>query len=284
MGETWNWKPDRLFSLSYVPPSRNGKEKRPPELVIGCDAATGREAEELILARKLHVRSDADYLKGLEDLWSSRQPDLFPTGHEGRFGFGGCGYVREEEGLIAYHLPLAHESVRQTAYTLHLLTFALDCLVSGAMKREAVSNRAQLASVTTICDNHAHAGYGHAVTGHIYPAFRRWMIRYALEHAETRGHVPQAEEAMRQVYGAVAPSETREYAEDCCARIGAEGRFYLTCFGNACDLAIYPDSDHSDREESPTNFSCHNLDTVFQQLTLLAGFAVLQELAAEDVG
>ena len=110
------------------------------------------------------------------------------------------------------------------------------------------------------------------------------MIRYALEHAETRGHVPQAEEAMRQVYGTVAPSEVREYAEDCCARIGAEGRFYLTCFGNACDLAIYPDSDHSDREESPTNFSCHNLDTVFQQLTLLAGFAVLQELAAEDVG
>jgi hypothetical protein len=45
---------------------------------------------------------------------------------------------------------------------------------------------------------------------------------------------------------------------------------------------MYPDNDpYSD--DHPFPFSCHNLDRASQQLTLLAGFAALWNLAEKEI-
>lgn len=56
----------------------------------------------------------------------------------------------------------------------------------------------------------------------------------------------------------------------------------LGCFGNACDIDIYPDHTCGEMDEPYVRFSCHNLDTAAQQMTLLAGLAKLCELARAE--
>jgi len=56
-----------------------------------------------------------------------------------------------------------------------------------------------------------------------------------------------------------------------------EGRTYLSCPGDACDVLFEP----QDREMRGGNISCHNVDSVFQQITLLAGLAKLCGLCDE---
>lgn len=278
--EKLQWRPDRVFGLSYVPSG----EGTPPELVFFVEPGIGAMAEREILDRRLYAASD--YLESRNDRWPGHQPGLFDQAGEREFGFGACGYVREGESGDEYHLPLTYGTVPQVALTLHLFAFALQNLVSDAMRVEPQANRAQLLDFMTRCDNHAHAGYGHATTGHIYPSFRSWLVRLGAEHEADSGHVTVVEEAMADVYQAVAHPKAREFASDCRARVNGAGRFLLECPGNACDIAIYPDGDYGNCEEYEflSNFSCHNLDAAEQQLTLLAGLAVLHDLAVKDLG
>jgi len=85
---------------------------------------------------------------------------------------------------------------------------------------------------------------------------------------------------MRQAWVAVVPQDLREWASKCGAWITVDGRFMFECLGDACDVAIYPDS--LEGEEGSVEFGCHNLDQARQQVTLLAGLAKLCALARND--
>lgn len=59
-----------------------------------------------------------------------------------------------------------------------------------------------------------------------------------------------------------------------------EGRFHISCPGDACE--IFPDPMRID-EERGYEFTCHNLDSPIQQLTLLAGLASLEMQARKEL-
>jgi hypothetical protein len=63
--------------------------------------------------------------------------------------------------------------------------------------------------------------------------------------------------------------------------VESDGRPIITCPGNACDFAVYPDG--VDLGESyPKEMHSHNVDTPTQQLSLLYGLACLHDLARAD--
>ncbi|MDB5189424.1 MAG: hypothetical protein JWL82_381 [Parcubacteria group bacterium] len=284
MDQKWNWKPDRLFGLSYVPPAKHGRTRVAPELLFTLEGDTGQRAEDFIFKHGFY-ENIGDYLEGQDESWSGHQANLFPrTTNDREFGFDGCGYVIQNDGVTEYHLPLTFETVSQVALTLHLFSHTLRYMMSDAFKTESKSNRAQLLDFTTRCDNHANGGYGHAVSGHIYPALRNWLTRYSQKHGKSGGTIAASERAMRQVYATISHPLARRFAKDCSAHVNAEGRFILVCPGNACDLAIYPEGDNSRYDDMPSDFSCHNLDGACQQLTLMAGLAALHDLALQELG
>lgn len=59
-----------------------------------------------------------------------------------------------------------------------------------------------------------------------------------------------------------------------------EGRFHISCPGDACE--IFPDPMIID-ETRGYEFTCHNLDSPIQQLTLLAGLASLEMQARKEL-
>jgi hypothetical protein len=92
--------------------------------------------------------------------------------------------------------------------------------------------------------------------------------------------VPAVVTAMRHAWRATARESWQEYVDECKGRIFQRGAFILDCFGNACDVGVYPSEFRTD--ETSHTISCHNLDTAEQQLTFLAGLAKLCELTRED--
>ena len=133
---------------------------------------------------------------------------------------------------------------------------------------------------------HRAEGYGHAVGGHLSSTLVEWLREYAKDKASGSGihqAAPLPDEvllAMQTAWKAVTDPERHEYGEPPYTHgwVRQCGAFSLVCFGDACDLSIYPDETQHGVHES-VQFGCHNLDSSEQQLTLVAGLAKLCELA-----
>ena len=63
------------------------------------------------------------------------------------------------------------------------------------------------------------------------------------------------------------------------AYIGQKGSFSLNTLGNACDVSTMDWWNVEDNRGH--RLGCHNLDTTLQQVSLLAGFAALHDMAAK---
>ena len=225
-----------------------------------------------------------EYLEGRGEWWAGIAPGLFPDPRGREFGFGAVGYVTEDDEERVYHVPILRERLHEATLTIRVLAFALDGHVTDAMKLKPVGNRFQLLSFRTSAKHDIH---GHSVGGVVHPAFRRWLASFA-KRTDVTQYLARADEAMLAVYTSIARPEALKFAKDnCYSRISEDGRFFFTCPGNACDIAIYPDNEHGGAHvnyEYGSDFSCHNLDSAGQQVTLLAGLAVLLEIASADLG
>ncbi len=271
-----NSTPGRVFGLSYQAPAR----RQPPELIVRVEEAT--EQLEALIAKHQWVKdSEVETYLGQRYEWSDSYTALFP----GVFGYGACARVVHTEDGTEYRFPLRPESVHCVTLTLRVMSLGLWLLVSDERRTEGMHNRMQLLTFHSRATCATSVGYGHAVSGELYPAFRAWLARRAERMSADDNILGEAQVAMKQAYAHVAHPNARQFAHECRARIHKSGRFILECPGNACDLAIYPDSDHFHlMPDSVTNFSCHNLDSAAQQLTLLCGLAALCDAASMDLG
>lgn len=103
-----------------------------------------------------------------------------------------------------------------------------------------------------------------------------WIID-VVEQRESEKIEAHVSNAMKALY---CNSEYKAFAEHCRCRLYADGRFSLSCFGDATDVSIYPDGLVRD-DEYYGLVRCHNIDSPFQQIVLLIGLLKLCESAQQ---
>ncbi len=258
-----------LYQLSFVPPSKEARTK--PQIVFTTRTEYLTEIKDRLHRiedrysqhAKMYLSSDTSFTHPVSDLFDQVE-----------FGYGRCGFVTAAEGMIHFRIELAGEDhLYYSALTIHILTQAF----GAPFDTELLSNRFQQIDLETRC--FISGPYAHAMSGCVSPALLAWLREQGKQLEESAHTLREIVKAMRQTWAAIAMPESRQWARDCSASIAPDGRFILHCFGNACDLAIYPDGMSHETSEYGASFSCHNLDIASQQLTLLAGLAKICELA-----
>lgn len=262
----------RLYDLSFAPPAKEPKTN--PYLVFTFEKRLLPECVRRLQILDRGVRAEA-YCEHAVD-FSLPTLDLFGNAE---FGYGRCGYMVEQGEEVSLYIELSNAHISHAALTVNLLAQ----IFVGDFGIDATgSNRIQQVDLETCC---IHAAHGHSVGGNISGQVRDWLKKEWHKGAPDKlyGWVhmhDQVVAAMRHTWSAVASKDQKRWASDCNGCITEDGRFILNCFGNACDLAIYPDLCID--EYTSVRFSCHNLDSAKQQLTLLAGLAKLCELARAE--
>ena len=277
--------PGWTYELGFRPP-RSGKV---PEIVFKAG-----------LQNKIEIESQfAEYIREAQakEYFGRAAAFFTPDGWEGTqkafkfsnlktFGFGGCGYIVESGGKAEYRFPLVRAHILHITLTVSVLTSLLNELLTVARDNVAPqSDHKQLMELSSVVRVGADI-HGHPLFGEVFTPAQQWLQNY-VKSLPTRGDfgyqpLPDSvRSAMRSAWRSLAEEDLSKYSSECNGNISSDGRFTLTCLGNACDVAMYPDGrPHS--PEYPFQFGCHNLDGPTQQLTLLSGLAALFQLMEND--
>lgn len=265
----------QLYEFSFVSPRRRPRTK--PRIVITIKT---EHLEEL--DRRLRILAD-NWLSHANDYCSPDVTFMYPTsdlfGHT-EFGYGKCGFVTTNNDETRIEIELSG-GVQLYCCTLSIKLLLMALAVPMDIRQ---SNQTQQVDVEMRCDRFDPNGYNHAVGGYASSRMIVWLQSQG-RRSENGHNVPLPGEvvrAMRQAWIAVCSAEQKKWAQECGGYITPDGRFILGCFGNACDIAIYPDHTCGEMTGLSVRFSCHNLDSADQQITLLAGLAKLCELARQD--
>lgn len=263
------------YDLSFVPPQRGTNAS--PELVITL-------LREHLPELDYRLHRILEYVE--VEVYLGRDEPFFPvllsSSGKTEFGFGNCGLLVPEGETISLCIRLTPDVARR-ALTLNLLAQAL--IVPFERYKEPGDSFQQVDIETRCSPSAGTYGYEHAVEGYISMSMYNWLKEYAQRSVKNvYDHAPLPEKvitAMRQAWSAMALGYWKKWITACSGYVAEDGRFSLQCFGDACDLAIYPDQSLASTRES-LRFGCHNLDHAVQQLTLVSGLAQLCQLVREE--
>lgn len=114
----------------------------------------------------------------------------------------------------------------------------------------------------------------HHLWGDYSPAFMKWLHQHPVDT-----EFPRVEEAMQETYFFMFNQRSNLFTRYFKAQLPHSGYLTLDCPGDAC--GIHP-STHGNTPERGCEFTCHNLDSAVQQLTLLAGLAALHDKVRKE--
>lgn len=274
------------YDLAFVGPSR--RTRTAPEIVFIINKRQLPETIERLHLLNYRYRDYINNYLGIDGApFTLPIPDLF--GHQ-EFGFAKCGYCTVEDEKVWFRLQLRpYPWTHYNTLTIFLLTKTL----GTTFTQEASSNQEQDVSIMTLAELGRSAGYGHATGGWVAARVVEWLRSYAKANQQPMGIISEAAPMhpdvirARQAAAGAMISE-RKYGYRASKRqiygwIRTSGAFSMNCYGDACDLGIYPDQIHeNDTLHESVELGCHNLDNAEQQLTLLAGLATICQLARES--
>ena len=162
-------------------------------------------------------------------------------------------------GIFADHDQFTHEEGMVVSNSLHLVLSRL-----GSLEVEGDPKLLQLTGNISL-----YLGARHAILGcYLLPGFTAWLKKHPGER------FPDIADKMTKAFcwGEIdvgAFSSNSVYTNN-------DGKPIITCPGDACDFAVYPDCMTID---DAWEMSCHNVDTTPQQINLLYGLACLHDLA-----
>lgn len=134
----------------------------------------------------------------------------------------------------------------------------------------------QLLSITYMASGSGPGYHRAGLVCGVSPVMSNWAQQQSQERFEGVGRI------MRSAYNAMVFAEAKERSLSCFSiDLLPSGVLFLNCPGNACGLGrpadgeLYPGRGYELRS--------HNVDFLFQQLTLLMGLAAIHDLARADL-
>lgn len=255
-----------------------------PEIIFIVDeqhfTETVQQLQLVITRSATHITA---YLGEDETFFTLPFPDLFG---KISFGYSDCGYVTNDSGKIYFRVPLRpHPWTHRCALTITLLARVFDSL---SVNNDLDDIRQEII-LMLLCDRSRLSGCGHSVGGWVSKRVMTWLKNYAagqfldLKNDDRILMHPAVIQAQQAAWLAVNEADMYEYAnsQHITSRVYGSGAFIMTCFGNACDLGVYP-SDYTGEEAGLIDLASHNLDTPEQQLTLVSGLAALCQLVRDS--
>ena len=265
------------YDLAFVPPKKLSGAG--PEIVFIIDKGHLLELVERLSRTTKRMGSYADqYFNNYPVDFTLPKVDLFQNTE---FGYGRCAYYTEHDNEVWLRVSLGR-GLRVSCCSLTVNVIAQSLGVPFAKK--GPGNRNHQVDIQTCADNFGSGGYGHAIGGWVSASVANWLGRYAQSHIKYHNLdgsplsalMPEiVTKSMRTAWCSLTDKEDHHWAKDCYVDIRPTGHLTLGCFGDACDLSVYPDQTIDDY----IDLGCHNLDNANQQLTLLAGLAKICELA-----
>ncbi|HRY52309.1 MAG TPA: hypothetical protein P5089_00455 [Candidatus Portnoybacteria bacterium] len=138
-------------------------------------------------------------------------------------------------------------------------------------EKETSEQSFQLIIFRTMTERGMHGG---SLGGKYSPILFNWLLAINSELAESLES--KSVSAMKDAYYQMFFKKEDNFLDyDFRFRI-TNGRFSLDCPGNACGV-------HPTSFDNRSEFTCHNVDSAAQQLTLLAGLAVLNSSARQSL-
>ncbi len=267
----------KIYEISFVP--YNNAEGTNISIVFTIDTKHFEKIKELLAQAVQNDVAPSKKYFGRHMKFCMFEENLF-TYYE--FGYGRSGEVVHNGHTtdFVFHLPKNYP-VRNMVRTINLLVMSLNYILFDKMGDEIESD--QMLRLDTIA---THGMHGHSIGGDVFNKLFAWLRLYGdtipdkEPSAFTTLTLPEVGGHMRTVWNHIMGDNLKEYLHECRAHILVDGRFILTCPGDACDVSIYPDLlGHGPSGRNFVQFACHNLDTPYQQVTLLAGLATLCDLA-----
>ena len=184
-----------------------------------------------------------------------------------QFRDGHCFFCNGKGKEHEYQMQRSHEICASLAILFEYLGYVSES--------DTGASRNQLLTVSTTLRLSMHGG---SLSGHYSRILVDWMSAQGYPVA-----IPAMEQAMREAWermmGADQVKLERYYFR---AQIDHKnGWLNVTCPGNACGL----NPNHLEpRPGRGYEFSCHNVDSSIQQLTLLASLGALHDVVRKEVG
>lgn len=261
-----------------------------------------------VIEKKGSVSDDAPIIRGLKERFNLKD---FLTDFTGDFGFGGvfkncgqdsefikfnidipiieskdgkcdgcdgtgenkdlgeCTYCDGSGDKFKYDWNLSYSI--SASFTV-LLTFLY------TIENEVESKLLQLLEVDTITSEGIHGG---SLGGQFSIPLVNWLKKF-----KSSEDIPEIKKAMRRVYKHMFCNNIKYVGMDFRVGFGSSrnGRIIIDCPGDAC--GIHPAEVYCsdrDNEDIGYNFSCHNVDSPAQQLTLLVALAALHDRVRKEI-
>lgn len=231
----------------------------------------------------MKVNSEAGISLAAEYL--PQQREFIPLGQDlfgiEPFGYGRCiTFSRDGDDVILKVLLVKPELVRHACLMVNLIVKTLE-----SMSYDLVENKGclELININTLIPRLGEVGFHrHSVGGRVHKPVIDWLLQVVESGDGECVLIGLVVQAMKLSFLKLSDFGSGE-ADDCGCLILGDGRFILQTYGNATDLSIYPEGvDYRGLKCSDSaEFSCHNLDTAYQQLVLLSGLFMICRLAQE---
>ena len=260
----------RWYGLSYQPKGRHS----PQAIVFLITEKCARVIEPLLKITRIKDRY-IDYFGGL----------FYETDLHTGFGFFSCvQFDGVEDGFVRLVMPIEEgTSPWMLAATYSILFSTLD-FPSEEILKAGDRGRTQLLTITSHVQFEERLMNNAPMGGEMSPKLANWISK----RGTTPTHLVDVEEAMAKVWNTFAPRKIKKEKRGPHPYPGFSvfvqkgGGLIVECPGNACDVSTL--DWWEDKKGWGHKLGCHNLDSAIQQITILAGYAKIHDLAAKDLG
>jgi hypothetical protein len=188
-----------------------------------------------------------------------------------------CGGSGENEELLHGECLTCSGSGKKYAYdwkTAYGISASLNVFFTLASFPEK-ETQAEFPQLMTISVATRKGMYGGSLSGECSIPFAKWAEKF---YCGERNFAPEVLEAMESSYHHMFGLS--DFDINIFQAYMSNGFLYTSCPGDACGL--HATSQRLQKNEG-YKFSCHNVDTPMQQITLLAGLAALHDKARKEM-